>query len=74
MSLRKNILQGSHLWKYNWGLKWNIGNGKKVKVWKHRWLPTPESFKVVSPKPENTELECMEQLMDLERVAGALKR
>ena len=33
------------------GSRWAVGNGEKVSIWNDRWLPTPEAFKVVSPKP-----------------------
>ena len=25
-----------------------VGNGEQIDIWKDRWLPTPNSFKVVS--------------------------
>ena len=31
------------------GTRWNIGNGAKVRVWEDKWMPTPSSYKVVSP-------------------------
>jgi hypothetical protein len=31
------------------GLLWRIGNGKLVRIWGDRWLPTPTTFKVQSP-------------------------
>ena len=33
------------------GLRWNIGNGQSVRICANRWLPTPHSFKVISPRP-----------------------
>lgn len=35
-------------------------------MWKDRWLSIPESFKVVSPKTEDSNVDYVEQLMDLE--------
>nr|XP_023876772.1 uncharacterized protein LOC111989214 [Quercus suber] len=32
------------------GSRWLIGNGEHVDIWKDRWIPTPDSFKLVSPK------------------------
>lgn len=49
------------------GLWWNIGNGHKVDIWKDRWLPTPDSFNVVSPKRQGFVLEKVENLLDLNR-------
>lgn len=31
------------------GLRWRIGNGRKVVVYKDNWLPRPETFKPISP-------------------------
>ena len=46
------------------GLRWNIGNGWKAKIWTDRWIPTPNSFIVVSPRPQNAENELVETLLD----------
>lgn len=49
------------------GLRWNIGNGHKVDIWKDRWMPTPDSFKVISPKRQESGLEKVENLLDMNR-------
>ena len=46
------------------GLRWNIGNGRKVKIWIDRWIPTPNSFMVVSPRPQNAENDLVETLLN----------
>ena len=48
----------------NRGLRWNIGNGWKVKIWIDRWIPTLNSFMVVRPWPQNAENELVETLLD----------
>ena len=50
------------------GLRWNIGNGQRAKIWANRWIPIPNSFMVVSPRPHNFEGELVESLLD--RVFG----
>ena len=50
------------------GLRWSIGNGQNVRIWDDRWLPTPKSFKVVSPRPQELNGTMVESLLD--RVAG----
>lgn len=32
------------------GLRWSIGDGKFVHIWNDKWLPTPETFKVMSTR------------------------
>lgn len=32
------------------GLIWRIGNGQDIKIWDDRWLSTPISFAVQSPR------------------------
>ena len=46
------------------GLRWNIGNGRKAKIWTDRWIPTPNSFMVVSPRPQNDENELVATFID----------
>ena len=50
------------------GLRWNIGNGQRAKIWANRWIPIPNSFMVVSPRPHNFEGELVKSLLD--RVFG----
>ena len=47
--------------------RWTIGNGKQVHIWKDKWLPTPESFKVVSPKDSHIEVEMVSSLINTKR-------
>ena len=47
--------------------RWTTGNGKRVHILEDRWLPTPESFKVVSSRGSHTELEMVLSLIDIER-------
>ena len=48
------------------GLRWNIGNGWRTKIWADRWIPTPNSFMVESPRPQNFVGELVETLLDHE--------
>ncbi|XP_050290614.1 uncharacterized protein LOC126728906 [Quercus robur] len=32
------------------GALWRIGDGKDIQIWQHRWLPSPGSGKVLSPR------------------------
>jgi hypothetical protein len=31
------------------GLRWRVGNGVNIKIWKDAWLPSPSTFRVISP-------------------------
>ncbi|KAK9987392.1 hypothetical protein SO802_032343 [Lithocarpus litseifolius] len=31
------------------GCRWQIGNGKCAKLWRGKWLPTPSSYRLVTP-------------------------
>ena len=50
------------------GSRWVIGNGERVNIWTDRWLPTPESFKPISPRVplESKKVSCL-----LDRVTGS---
>ncbi|XP_042984755.1 uncharacterized mitochondrial protein AtMg00310-like [Carya illinoinensis] len=47
----------SYIWRSIWkaselikeGLRWRVGNGEKIKIWKDKWLNVPTSFRVQSP-------------------------
>ena len=48
------------------GSCWIIGNGKKVNIWRDRWIPTPKTFKVVNLRCHIQGLDRIEQLIDKE--------
>ncbi len=31
------------------GLRWKVGSDEKIKVWHDKWLPSPSTYKVISP-------------------------
>ncbi|KAG7958794.1 hypothetical protein I3843_10G035400 [Carya illinoinensis] len=56
--LKANLGYGpSYIWRSLWGvrdliragIRHRVGNGKKIKIWEDKWLPTPSSFEVQSP-------------------------
>lgn len=49
------------------GARWVIGNGKRVHIWEDRWIPTPDSFKVVSPRSPSNERVMISSLIDKDR-------
>ena len=34
------------------GIRWRVGNGKRIHIWEDRWLPTPTTYKVISPQKD----------------------
>lgn len=32
------------------GIRWRMGNGSDIRIWGDKWLPSPSTFKVVSPR------------------------
>ena len=46
------------------GSRWCIGNGGSVEIWRDRWIPTPDNFKVISPKGSDEEFVKVAQLID----------
>ncbi|KAL5548684.1 hypothetical protein UlMin_003915 [Ulmus minor] len=44
----KSILWGRNL--VAKGIRWRVGNGRSISVYNSRWIPTPHSFMVCSPR------------------------
>ena len=49
--------------------RWCIGNGESIHIWKDRWIPTSESFRVISPVGVHSGLEKVPSLLDIDRRA-----
>ncbi|KAK9986188.1 hypothetical protein SO802_031139 [Lithocarpus litseifolius] len=48
------------------GLRWQVGNGENIRIWRDKWLPTPKTYKVVTPEKSNTRLTMVCDLIDNE--------
>ena len=48
------------------GLRWQIGNGLNVQVWKDKWLPNSSTYKVVSPRLDSSLALRVSNLIDLD--------
>lgn len=41
-----------------------MGNGKLIHIWEDRWLPTPSTYRVVSPPSSALEFPMVSSLID----------
>ena len=48
------------------GSRWVIGKGKRVHIWEDRWIPTPDSFKVVIPRFPSNERVMVSSLINVD--------
>lgn len=46
------------------GLRWQVGNGRSIRIWMDKGLPTPSSFKVISPLSHLHEDARVEELIE----------
>lgn len=46
------------------GSRWSVGNGRKVEIFHDKWIPSPDTFKVISPQGQNVNLVKVAQLIN----------
>jgi hypothetical protein len=49
------------------GLIWRVGDGRSIKVWGDRWLPTPVTHAVQTPINNLVDTSMVEMLIDKEQ-------
>lgn len=54
------------------GIRWQVGNGCGIHIWRDKWLSTPSTQKVVSPPSDLPPEATVDVLIDAE--AGAWKK
>lgn len=59
-SLTTRILKGRMVFQN--GLRWRIGNGIQVQIYKSYWIPRPETFRVISPPTLPMEVKVSEMI------------
>lgn len=51
-------------WVITKGGCWKIGNGHNISVWEDNWLPNQNGFKVLSQKPNSTNISHVNNLLE----------
>ena len=46
------------------GTRWRVGNGRLIHIWDDKWLPTPSTYKVISPPQSLVEFPMVSSLID----------
>ena len=46
------------------GLRWQVGTENKIRIWQDQWLPTPPSFKMVTPCSIMSTMATVDNLID----------
>ena len=49
------------------GSRWCIGNGQSVHIWEDRWIPSPTSFRVISPRAPQFEVVMVSDLLGVDK-------
>ena len=62
----------SYAWRSIWnameivreGSRWTVGDGISINIWEDRWLPTPSTFKVITPQVDIGDTPQVPSLID----------
>ena len=46
------------------GTRWRLRNGKTIHIWDDKWLPTPTTYKVISPQKDFGDFLTVSALID----------
>lgn len=46
------------------GMRWQVGDGKRINVWKDKWIPSPRTYKVVTPERPPSQIQWVCNLVD----------
>ena len=48
------------------GIRWRVGNGRRIHIWEDRWLPTPSTHKVISTQVDFEDYPMVSSLIDFD--------
>ena len=34
------------------GMRWQVGNGERIHIWRDRWVPCPSTYKIITPEKQ----------------------
>lgn len=49
------------------GLRWQVQNGESIRFWEDTWIPNVRNFTLSSPRPDDTEIEWVADVIDKDR-------
>ena len=50
------------------GVRWQVGDGERIQVWKDKWLPNPSTYKVVSSENLGPRVTWVRDIIDGDRM------
>ena len=46
------------------GSRWRVGNGERILIWEDKWIPTPTTYKFISPPKSFNDYPKVSALID----------
>lgn len=34
------------------GIRWQVGDGARIHIWRDRWIPCPSTYKIITPEKQ----------------------
>ena len=54
------------------GSRWRVGNGERISIWEDKWIPTPTTYKVISPPKPFNDYPRVSALIDRDKGGGKM--
>ena len=46
------------------GMRWQVGNGNRIRLWQDKWIPRLSTYKLVTPEKPNLKNALVSDLID----------